>query len=359
MPKHTHLVKYELLFTNYSFLCFTNLKHVQNSNQAVLSLRNATSANSNQFMQHTNASPEPAELLLGTAMWGWTVAQNDCFRLLDTFYAAGFRGVDGATNYPINKVPGDFRKSEQILLEWIRTHGVNDLRVTMKVGSLDNLRSPDCNLSESFLLFCAEEYGNWFGTNLTTLMVHWDNRREPDEIEETMAGLATIAGKGYRVGLSGIRFPEVYAGLNERFGLDFSIQIKHNLLQSDYPRYAPFHGRRRFFAYGMSAGGLKLNAEAYHAGSSLKVRGGDTSNTAPLIAALAELLKDAPPLQHLSHAGMLYAYHHPDMAGLLIGVSSTEQLLDSLNFYKALRQTDCRELYRQLLTLQQRYAPAL
>ncbi len=310
-------------------------------------------------MQQTDTKPLPPELLLGTAMWGWTVAQNDCFRLLDAFYAAGFRGVDGATNYPINKVSGDFRKSERILLEWIRAHGVSDLRITMKVGSLDNLRSPECNLSKSFLLFCLEEYGNLFATNLETLMVHWDNRNEPDEISETMAGLGIIAGKGYRVGLSGIRFPEVYAMLNERFGLDFSIQVKHNLLQSDYPRYAPFHGQRRFFAYGMSAGGLKLDAEAYHAGSSLKVRGGDTSNTAPLIAALAELLKDAPPLQHLSHAGMLYAYHHPDMAGLLIGVSSMEQLSDSLNFYEALRQTDCREVYRRLLTLQQRYAPAL
>jgi len=301
----------------------------------------------------------PPELLLGTAMWGWTVAESDCFRLLDAFYAAGFRGVDGATNYPINKIPDDFRKSERILLRWCRANGVNDLRITMKIGSLDNLRSPDCNLSKSFLLFCSEEYGNMFGKNLDTLMVHWDNRDEPGEVGKTLEGLSEIAKAGFRAGLSGIRFPEVYAAQNEQFGLDFSIQIKHNLLQSDYVRYRSFHGKRRFFAYGMNAGGLKLHTAAYHENSSLKVRGGDTSNTAPLIAALAEFLKNAAPLQNLSHAGMLHAYYHPEIAGLLLGVSSLEQLSDSLNFYEVLRQQDCRDLYRQLLTLQQRYAPAL
>lgn len=310
-------------------------------------------------MHLKNAGLQRPDLLLGTAMWGWTIAEHDCFRLLDVFYAAGFRGIDGATNYPINKIPGDFRKSEQILLQWIRVHGIKDLRITMKVGSLDNLRSPECNLSESFLLFCLEAYSNLFAENLDTLMVHWDNRKDPDEILETIEGLAVIVKAGYRPGLSGIRFPEVYAALNERFGLNFSIQVKHNLLQSDYPRYAPFHGQRRFFAYGMNAGGLKLSADAYHENSSLKVRGGDTSNTAPLIAALAEFLKDASPLQNLSHAGMLYAYEHPDMAGLLLGVSNTDQLSDSLNFYGALGQTDCRDLYRRLLTLQQHYAPTL
>jgi len=41
--------------------------------------------------------------LLGTAMWGWTVSRPVCFDLLDTFYAAGFRQIDAAVNYPINK----------------------------------------------------------------------------------------------------------------------------------------------------------------------------------------------------------------------------------------------------------------
>jgi aryl-alcohol dehydrogenase-like predicted oxidoreductase len=49
----------------------------------------------------------PVQLLLGTAMWGWTVSRPTCFDLLDTFYAAGFRQVDAAVNYPINKNPDD------------------------------------------------------------------------------------------------------------------------------------------------------------------------------------------------------------------------------------------------------------
>lgn len=306
-----------------------------------------------------DTAPNPPELLLGTAMWGWTVPEASCFQLLDAFYAAGLRGVDGATNYPINKVPEDFRKSEHILQKWIRANGVNDLRITMKVGSLNNLRSPECNLSKAFLLFCAEEYAAMFGKNLETLMVHWDNRETPEEIAETLEALSEIVKMGYGTGLSGIRHPEIYKARNERFKLDFSIQMKHNFLQSDYVRYEAFHGQKCFYAYGINAGGLKLNAKEYDTNSSLHVRGGDTSNTSPLLQNLCDFLETTAkdtPIQSLNHLGMLHAFYHPDMAGLLIGVSSLEQLTDSLTCYKALCQHDYRSLYDRLLHLQQSHA---
>ncbi len=309
-----------------------------------------------QEIKDTSNAPD---LILGSAMWGWTVAESTCFRLLDDFYAAGFRGVDSATNYPINKIPSDFRRSERILQEWIRVHGVKDLRITMKVGSLDNLRSPDCNLSKSFLLFCMESYSALFSENLDTIMIHWDNRDSIAGIADTFSGLKEIVRNGYRVGLSGIRYPELYASQNQSEKLDFSIQIKHNLLHSDYQRYAPFHGERRFFAYGINAGGLKLNPGAYHENSSLKVRGGDVATPPSLLAPLAEFLKNAAPFHTLNDLAMLYAWYHPDMAGLLLGVSGTEQLKDSLNRYETLRQGDFRDYYRQLLILQQEHASTL
>ena len=66
------------------------------------------------------------DLILGTALWGWTVPESTCYKLLDRFYEAGFRQIDTATNYPINKDPACFRLSESILINWISTNKVND-----------------------------------------------------------------------------------------------------------------------------------------------------------------------------------------------------------------------------------------
>ncbi|MEN0006767.1 MAG: aldo/keto reductase, partial [Bacteroidota bacterium] len=201
-------------------------------------------------------------LILGTAMWGWTTSPQQCFALLDYFYEAGFREIDAATNYPINKNPADFRKSEQILLEWIKANGINDLKVMIKVGSVNNLRTPEHNLQKSFLLVMLDEYRYLFGDNLDTFMIHWDNREDEQAIHASYEALQQAQQLGFRVGLSGIKHPAIHAKVNEQFQLDVRIQFKHNLLYSDYQRYAPFHGKQRFITYGINAGGLKLSPNA-------------------------------------------------------------------------------------------------
>lgn len=296
-------------------------------------------------------------LILGTAMWGWTTPPATAFALLDQFYAAGGRDVDGATNYPINKQPADFRRAEQILFEWIQAHGVADLRVMMKVGSLNNLYTPDHNLSKSFLLIMLDEYQHALGTNLDTFMLHWDNRSEAEAIRDTYEALQIAQEQGCRLGLSGIRHPELHAQVNADFGFDFRIQVKHNLLQSDYSRYAPFHGAPRFIAYGINAGGIKLDPAKYTADSSLQARGGDTQAPHPMAAPLQAVLQNAaqvpgrPAPRSMNHCGLAYAYHSPGMGGILIGPSKAEQLQDSLNFHQALLSYDYSDFYQQLKTL--------
>ncbi len=295
-------------------------------------------------------------------MWGWTTPRDRCFDLLDRFYAAGLREVDAATNYPINKQPEDFRRSETILLEWINAHGVSDLKVMMKVGSLNNMRTPDHNLTRSFLLLNLDDYRFRFGDNLDTLMIHWDNRSDAGAIRETLEALSVAHEYHLRVGLSGVRHPEVYAAENRAYQLDFRIQIKHNLLHSDYHRYPQFHGRRRFITYGINAGGIKLNPAEYHDHSSLAVRGGDVSSAHPITTPLETLLTDAnrnakrPAVQSFNHCGLCFAYHSPDIGGILIGPSRTEQLDDSLAFFRALATNDYRELYQKLRALHQKHA---
>ncbi len=307
-------------------------------------------------LENTADSTYPT-LLLGSAMWGWTTPPAVAFQLLDSFYAAGFRQIDTATNYPINKQPEDFRRAENILLEWIKAHQITDLQVIVKIGSLNNLRSSEHNLTHSFLLLNSDDYSFRFGRNLAMLMVHWDNRDQLADIQQTFEGFQTIQAQGIDLGLSGIRHPTLYAELNQVYQFDFKIQIKHNIFHSDYEHYAPFHGKRRFLTYGINAGGIKLQASAYHADSSLRARGGDTSEPHALTAALQQLLFEAnqqtsrPPLDSMNHIGMLYAYHSPDIQGIIIGPSSTAQLQETLLFYRQMQQFDYVDVIKKLKSI--------
>lgn len=296
-------------------------------------------------------SPTP---ILGTAMWGWTTPRKTAFALLDEWYARGFREVDSATNYPIDKNPDHLRLAEQILREWVMAHGISDLQVMMKIGSVNNLRTPEHILTRSFVLMMLDEYRWMFGPNLATLMVHWDNRDDAAAIHETLEALDTARHFGLKIGLSGIRHPEIYAELNRTFNFDFRIQLKHNVLQSDYGRYAAFHGERHFIAYGINAGGLKLDPAAYTPGSSLAVRGGNLKNESPVVEKIRQIIIKANEagnrslLSNMNEIGMIYAFYQPDMQGILLGVSSLEQLRGSIGFYEKLRSEDFRDVFEML-----------
>lgn len=296
-------------------------------------------------------------LTLGTAMWGWTIPEKTCFELLDHFYASGFRQVDTATNYPINKQPEDFRKAENILLEWINAHGIKDLEVIVKIGSINNLRSPEHNLSKSFILMNLDEYRFKYGANLAMLMIHWDNRDDINEIRQTLEAFESVHAHNLQTGLSGIRHPELYAQLNKTFQFDFHIQIKHNLLQSDYHKYHFFHGKRRFITYGINAGGVKLDPEDYRTDSSLKARGGDVTTEHPITALLRQIMTEAnqasdrPPLANMNHFGMIFSHYSPDVASILVGPSTLEQLEDTVEFFDQLQRYDYADVFSSLKKL--------
>ena len=199
-----------------------------------------------QTHQHTNTPT----LLLGTAMWGWTTSKQTAFTLLDEWYALGFREVDTATNYPIDKDPAHFRLAERILQEWIGANSITDLQVMMKIGSVNNLKTPEHILTKSFVLMLLDEYSYLFGSNLGTLMIHWDNRKNEADIRQTFEAFQVVEKQGIGLGLSGIRHPEIHAKINEDFGFDFRIQMKHNLLHQrlwplcTFPRQTSFYRLR-------------------------------------------------------------------------------------------------------------------
>lgn len=305
-------------------------------------------------MPPTLQSSNPPILVLGTAMWGWTTPKATAFAMLDEWYVRGFREVDTATNYPINKNPEQFRLAENILSEWIKAHGISDLEVMMKIGSVNNLRTPEHILTKSFILMMLDEYGYMFGENLGTLMVHWDNREDEGEINETFEALNEVENKGIKLGLSGIKYPDLYAKINKEYGFDFRIQIKHNLFFSDYGKYKSFHGKNRFIAYGINAGGLKLDVGEYSEHSSLKARGGNVSAEPEIMPKLRGVISEWNAvhdfkINNFNQIGMIYAHHQKDMAGILLGTSKVGQLKASVDFWEDMRKGRFAGLYSELM----------
>ena len=294
------------------------------------------------------------DLALGTALWGWTIPPKDCYSIIDEFYRKGYRKVDGATNYPINQNPKDFRKAEQILTDWIQTHGVKDLEVIMKVGSVHNMGGPDNNLSKSFLFICLEDYQQLLGPNLHTFMIHWDNREDHKAIETTFECFLEARKRSITAGLSGIKSPQIYHSINTQFQIDFSIQCKHNLLQSDYGRYALFHGKNRFIVYGINAGGIKFSATNYHSKSSYPSRKGSLPKQDQFLSKLTKSIHQAGWAEQLTtfnQCGMIYAFYSPEIESVLVAPSNRKQALQTIEFHQKLKQGNYEEFYPVLKQL--------
>jgi aryl-alcohol dehydrogenase-like predicted oxidoreductase len=303
-------------------------------------------------MNHTRT------FVLGTAQWGWTVDRPTAFALLDGWLNAGHRHLDAATNYPINRQPADFRASERILIEYVQAHGLqHQLAITMKIGSMDNMRTPDINLNPSFLLMMADEYRRTLGSALYGLMIHWDNRQQAADIAPTLDALRTLQQQGLSIGFSGIAHPEVYAPLLQERQLFGPVELKHHPFHSDLPRYQSFFDEKfRFWAYGINAGGLKLHDSPADTGTFM-LRGGQSFAFAePLAAVRAKLahwntVAVRPPITTMNQLGMLNAWYHPRISGLIVGPRDTAQLRQTFTFADNLAMFDYADIYKDLIAL--------
>lgn len=209
------------------------------------------------------------EIGLGTAMWGWSVKQKQAEKLLDTYYEKGGRWVDTAYNYPLNNLQESRLFPVKLISNWIRLNNIKDLKVIFKLGSLSNKNSPANDLSPANIKKMAELAANYFGANLASLMIHWDNREEYDEIFSTLTELNNqCLNKNVRIGLSGIKNTELYARIVKAIGIQsIDFQAKYSFLE-DYPKTKILANSEdindlRLWAYGISGSGLKLDIKDY------------------------------------------------------------------------------------------------
>ena len=280
------------------------------------------------------------ELWLGTAMWDWTVEKESCHALLDEFYESGFRYLDCATNYPIDKDPTHFRWAEKCVAEWIASRGVEDLKITMKIGSIDNSGSPDNELSPSFLSINKSHYQDLLGSNLHCLMIHWDNRKESEQIRQSIETLKEFQKEGLEIGFSGLKFADIYQKEWGDASYTPYLQFKFNLFQSQWEHYKHWATKSKMVAYGLSAGGVKLSS-TYNQNSSLSHR-----NAVNLYDEKVKRIKNiletfsfsqSPAIKSMHQLGMLNAIYSGHFSGILIGPSKSSQLKDAIYFHKLLQ----------------------
>jgi aryl-alcohol dehydrogenase-like predicted oxidoreductase len=188
-------------------------------------------------------------------------------------------------------------------------------------------------------------------------MIHWDNRAEKEPVEATLSAFAQLK-KMYQIrpGLSGIKHPEHYANAKIAENLDFDIQLKHNVIQSDLEKYTKVFdsNRHHFFAYGINAGGLKLQGEAYAARSTYLARGGNLETSSIRMTELNNLLSAyniAHPdkaIRNFFQLGMIYAAGNTVLHVMLIGASDWSQLQQSLDYWSFIQHNDFSDIFNVL-----------
>jgi aryl-alcohol dehydrogenase-like predicted oxidoreductase len=70
------------------------------------------------------------------------------------------------------------------------------------------------------------------------------------------------------------------------------------------------------------------------------------------IVAKANENQNRPKLKAMYQLGIIFAYYQPDMAGILIGPSSMEQLKANIDFYQTLPEAEYEDIYGELKRIQ-------
>jgi len=276
------------------------------------------------------------QLLLGTSLWGWSIQKDVCFKLLDLFYSEGFRMIDTANNYPLNGKSEDYRLAENIIAEWISVHGVNDLSIIYKVGSLSNMRDTTINLSATFLQREYSRIFKKFGQNIGTVMIHWDNRFDLNEITDSIKCLCSLPVES--IGLSGITNPDLHsqAFSNLNYKGDVFIQAKYNFKTHDLSTYQPLSNlNTKMIAYGISVSGLKLKKSHYNKTSYVRLARSESYHEENLTKELSDILNKIINSHHqinsIYDVGLLFSEASNELWGYIVAPSKIDHLLSIIN----------------------------
>ena len=289
--------------------------------------------------------PSRKHLILGTALWGWGVARNEAYSLLEYHLENGGALVDTATNYPINKCKEDFGLAIKWLHAWKVANPDAEFSLIVKTGSQNNLGGSAVDLTPDNIIDTTNRMRDLFADTLSCISVHWDNRgdipSDQNAIKETVDTMARIHETGLDIGLSGIKHPKLYLQSNPSIANNWMIQVKENFLtKSARLSYEKFFPSAKYYAYGVNMGGVK--AEPSKSDSSLRLRGIKTE--ASTIERIESFLgldhRIKPEPTNLNELALAFAYHNPSLAGVIVGPRNVTQLQTSQDYWSQLNQSE-------------------
>jgi aryl-alcohol dehydrogenase-like predicted oxidoreductase len=305
----------------------------------------------------SNLSREDKSLVLGTALWGWGVDRNNAYELLEKFLNNGGSHIDTATNYPINKYKEDFGLAVKWIADWVSVNGSSKLALTVKIGSVDNMGTPDVNLAPSDIDRSANKLREKFGKALSCISVHWDNRtnhkNQTSSIEQTVNAMSTLESEGIAIGLSGIKHPELYYKANPALADRWIIQVKENFVtryaRESYQRWFP---NAKYLAYGINLGGLKTEPAATDSSIELRQINIPKSTSEKLVCILNSSHHFEPRPASLNELALAAAFVNPALSGVIIGPRNLSQLESTLEYWHKLKSTSNKpkglELFNQI-----------
>ncbi|MCU4165185.1 aldo/keto reductase [Carboxylicivirga caseinilyticus] len=140
---------------------------------------------------------------LGGNVFGWTLDEQQSFKVLDAFIDEGFNFIDTADTYPW-WVNGKGGLSESIIGKWMKKKGIrSELIIATKVGS--ETKEHGFDISKKHILKSVDESLQRLQTDYIDLYyTHFDDNKTP--IEETLSAYDEVvrAGKVRHISASNI-----------------------------------------------------------------------------------------------------------------------------------------------------------
>lgn len=179
-----------------------------------------------------------APLVFGGNVFGWTIDEQQSFKMLDLFVDQSFNAIDTADVYS-RWAPGNSGgESETIIGKWMRARkNRQQIMLATKVGS--NMGPGSKDISEKRILYAVEESLRRLQTDYIDLyFTHWDDNVTP--VEETLNAYDRLVkeGKVRWIGASNVQPERLQASLDASASQGYP---KYEVYQPEYNLYSRQH----------------------------------------------------------------------------------------------------------------------
>ena len=146
-------------------------------------------------VQLGNTDLEIKPIFFGGNVFGWTLNEEESFRILDGFLDRGFNAIDTANNYSYWVEGNVGTESERIIGNWLKSRGVRDqIVLATKVGGRNMIQDKP-NTTKAHVLKEVEESLIRLQTDYIDLyQTHYDDVNTP--VEETLSAYNQLIKEG-------------------------------------------------------------------------------------------------------------------------------------------------------------------